>query len=107
MINKIQVMYALKRCIYNAPDACKDCSYYNTGTFAGTIGLGCADNLMADALALLKGEGEVKPIRSKDADVWYCGNCDAIVGEETLTIGGIQEVRHNYCPECGRKVKWG
>ena len=52
-------------------------------------------------------QNAVEPIRSKDADVWYCGNCDAIVGEETLTMGGIQEVRHNYCPECGRKVKWG
>ena len=102
MINKIQVMYDLKRCVYHAPDACRDCSHYNTGT----IGFGCMENLMIDALAMLKGEGAVKPIRSKDADVWYCENCDEIVGEETLTMGGIQEVRHKYCPECGRKVKW-
>lgn len=58
------------------------------------------------ALELLKEQDAVEPIRSNESDVWYCGNCDEIVGEETLTAGGIQEVRHNYCPECGRKVKW-
>ncbi len=100
MIDKRQVMYDLERCVCHAPDACEDCSR------CYTIGFDCMEKLMSDALALLKEQNAVKPIRSKDADVWYCGNCDAIVGEETLTIGGIQEVRHNYCPECGRKVKW-
>jgi len=63
-------------------------------------------DVISDAPTISVEQDAVEPIRSKDADVWYCGNCDAIVGEETLTIGGIQEVRHNYCPECGRKVKW-
>lgn len=59
-----------------------------------------------DGIKHAENQNAVEPIRSKDADVWYCGNCVEIVGEETLTIGGIQEVRHKYCPECGRKVKW-
>lgn len=59
-----------------------------------------------DGIKHAENQNAVEPIRSKDADVWYCENCDEIVGEETLTMGGIQEVRHKYCPECGRKVKW-
>ena len=78
--------------------SCRECTYRGE--------MNCSIQLIANALELLKEQDAVEPIRSKDADVWYCGNCDEIVGEETLTMGGIQEVRHNYCPECGRKVKW-
>ena len=82
-------------------EECSKCPYYST-----SARLVCKMLLLYDAHELLKEQDAVEPIRSKDADVWYCGNCDAIVGEETLTMGGIQEVRYNYCPECGRKVKW-
>ena len=80
--------------------ACNICDGQGIDTTIARILISIIDNVPTiDTTA-------VEPIRSKNADVWYCGNCDEIVGEETLTVGGIQEVRHKYCPECGRKVKW-
>lgn len=46
-------MYDIERCISHMPDACRDCSHYT-----GTVGFGCMENLMSDALALLKEQEE-------------------------------------------------
>ena len=49
MIDKRQVIYDINRCISHVPDACRDCSHYT-----GTVGFGCMEDLMSDALILLK-----------------------------------------------------
>lgn len=61
---------------------------------------------ISDAPTISVEQDGVEPIRSNESNEWFCGYCFEIVGETTLTAGGIQEVRHKYCPECGRKVKW-
>ena len=47
-----------------------------------------------------------KPIYVEDDETWVCGSCGAIVGETFLGVAGEGEVRHKYCPECGREVNW-
>lgn len=49
MTDKRQVIYDIERCTSHVPDACRDCSHYT-----GTVGFGCMEDLMSDALALLK-----------------------------------------------------
>lgn len=44
-----RVIYDLERCTCHVPDACRDCSKY-----ASETGLKCMENLMLDALELLK-----------------------------------------------------
>ena len=37
---------------------------------------------------------------------WQCPMCDTPVGYEELLEGGFTEIRHKFCPECGRRIKW-
>lgn len=63
----------------------------------------CQDELMRDALVLLKYDKETRFVRHYSrpnvyADLWlHCEKC-----------GGRTEdnQRPKYCPNCGRKVKW-
>ena len=65
----------------------------------------CLDSLHEDALALLKAQEPMKPIRDING-VYYCGNCDTIcVGYEVEFTHSIIKVE-NYCHNCGRAVKW-
>ena len=48
----------------------------------------------------------VKPTKPDDNMEIYCGNCGDTVGCEWLGPSGLNETRMNYCPTCGRKVKW-
>ena len=52
---------------------------------------------------LLERMEPVKP--DKPEEVWRCGNCDEIVGWDDWVIS-TDNVRHNYCPKCGRAVLW-
>ena len=45
------VIYDIERCICHVPDACKDCSKYGGGN-----AIGCMEELLTDALALLKAQ---------------------------------------------------
>lgn len=61
------------------------------------------------ALALLKAQEPIAPIQGaddQDEDIFCCGCCGAVVGETFLGLPGETEVRDNYCPNCGRAVKW-
>ena len=54
-----------------------------------------------DALAMLR---EQEPVEPKKADAWprmitICGAC----GSQIPTPGGW---RYNYCPTCGKEIKW-
>ena len=59
----------------------------------------CADRL-------LKAQEPVAPVPTLDDD-WVCGNCgESVVGYTELESGGFEDVQHNFCPNCGRAVKW-
>lgn len=63
--------------------------------------IGCHEELMRDALALLKTREPVKPIMhyvpdgKRSSAAWQCGNCLIDIGYGA-----------NYCYNCGRAVKW-
>ena len=48
MPDRDRVIYDIERCICHVPDACRDCSKFNT------VGGNCTEDLLSDALALLK-----------------------------------------------------
>ena len=94
-----RVINDLERCTCHVPDACRDCSKYAGGTV-----LKCVENLMMDALELLKERVAIMPtkfkkcnIRWEIVDAYRCGNCQ-------------HELDHvekwSYCPKCGKAVKW-
>ena len=49
MHDRENVIYDIERCICHVPDACRDCSHYGHGE-----AIGCMEELLTDALALLK-----------------------------------------------------
>lgn len=60
---------------------------------------------LEDALALLKAQEPVEPVRSKRG-IYHCGSCgETCVGYEVEFTHSIIKVE-NYCHKCGRKVKW-
>ena len=62
--------------------------------------------LVLDALALLKAQEPIAPEPTTDND-WVCGNCaESLVGYSELDAGGFVTYRFSYCPNCGRAVKW-
>lgn len=64
------------------------------------------EQLMRDALALLKAQEPVEPIQDEDGD-WICGACkDGMVGCGVFDEAGIEDIRNEHCPKCGRAVKW-
>ena len=97
MIDKNQVMFDMERCICHVPDACRDCSRYK-----GVDGLRCMEELMTDALVLLKEQEAIPPVRESDGDPgelaswWYvCGACRR----------GM-DYHDKFCRWCGKRVKW-
>lgn len=61
------------------------------------------------AIEAVKEQEPIAPIQGRDdqdEDIFCCGSCGAVVGETFLGPPGECEVRDNYCPECGRAVKW-
>lgn len=59
-----------------------------------------------DALALLKAQEPMKPV--VDIDTWKCGNCGHVLEHQQLLGDNVLfHEQYNYCPECGRAVKWG
>ena len=68
---------------------CEGCPYPNNGL--------CGDKLMAEALALVKAQEPI-PVKRIDANRNHfikCGNCN------TNLMSGME-----YCPQCGKAVKW-
>lgn len=95
MADREKVIYDIERCICHVPDACRDCSHYGHGEV-----IGCMEELLTDALALLKEHEAVKPIliregRNKHYNDYVCPRCDNEVVYE-----------QNYCSECGVEFMW-
>lgn len=65
----------------------------------------CESMLCADAFALLKAQEPVKPV--VDIDTWKCGSCGhTLERQELLGDNVLFHEQYNFCPECGRSVKW-
>lgn len=47
----------------------------------------------------------VEAIENGD-DTFVCGNCGTTVGWDVLEIYGLGEEKYDYCPHCGKPVKW-
>ncbi len=62
-------------------------------------------SLLQNALSLLKGQEPVSP--KVDIDTYVCGSCGTRLERQSL-IGpnAVLAETFNYCPNCGRKVKW-
>lgn len=98
MADREKVIYDIERCICHVPDACKDCSKYG-----GDNAIRCMEELLKDALSLLKAQEPVKPLvvgrgeSFETAETWWyeCGNCNEPI-----------DPNDQYCRHCGRKAKW-
>lgn len=56
-------------------------------------------------VALLKEQEAVEP--HLDVDEWKCGNCGHdLEHQEMLGDNVLFHEQYNYCPNCGKKVKW-
>ena len=88
-----RVIYDLERCACGVPDACSDCSKYGSG-----IVVKCMENLMMDALELLKRQRPMQVVMNEKDKLQY-GRCPACF--RILTPW-----RANYCSICGQAVKW-
>ena len=92
MPDREKVIFDIERCICHVPDACRDCSHYKHGEY-----LDCMEELLKDALAMLKEQEAVEPRRidGKRNHFIKCGNCNY-----DLLTGYL------FCPHCGKAVKW-
>lgn len=58
-----------------------------------------------DIITVLKAQEPVKPV--VDIDTWKCGNCGhTLEHQELLGDNVLFHEQYNYCPECGKPVKW-
>lgn len=116
-----KVIYSIERCICHVPDACRDCAYD-----AGHPYNECVELLLRDSLELLKAqEADIKALSEKYADLLDrtmeavppekrelpYGMYDAVKYEYKCGACGCglmrnEKWRANYCPECGKAVKW-
>ena len=90
----------------NIANICMDWDGYRTADGLG----GLRNEIWAYARycanRLAKEQEPVEPIPTLDDD-WECGHCgESVVGHTVLNDGGFEPVKHNYCPRCGRAVKW-
>ena len=75
--------------------ACDKCPYYCGDTCSGI------DDVVYDAIALLKAQEPVEPILKREAwNKYYNYYVCPVCGEDLV-------YEQNYCSECGRAVKWG
>jgi ribosomal protein S27AE len=82
----------------------EDCEAINCA-YLDLEGNGCIHQLIRDALALLNAQEPVKPV--VDVDTWTCGNCGHTLEHQQLLDDNVLfHEQYNYCPECGRAVKW-
>ena len=73
--------------------------------FAGGICAYCMKEIAKKAKELLKEQEAVEP--KLDVDSMVCGNCGhKLIHQDRIGDTVLFEERHNYCPQCGRQVKW-
>ena len=96
MQNRERIIESLEQCTDTTGyrSDCYGCIHRQDGP-----GLLCREQLMRDALALLR---EQEPVKPTERDGWhYCGaygrSIDSDFADEEVFL---------YCPNCGRKVEW-
>lgn len=94
MTDREKVLKGLECCARMRRDACQKCPYENECSDPYVPPHGAA-HLAADALELLKAEKPVVERQIKWGVVYRCAECK----HELYRI-------QNYCPWCGRAVKW-
>ena len=99
-IEREKVIKGLECCA--AALSCDECPY-NENKECNNKGFFYSQAIQ-DALALLKEQEPVKAVA--DGDSYICSNCGTLIGWVELYPGGVEEVKHKFCPECGRPVKW-
>ena len=95
MAIKDRVIYDLERCVCKVPDACSDCSKRREGL----VPLECMEELMKDALELLKRQEASFPemeLFGNAYRAYRCPNC-----HKALFYQG-----QKFCDDCGKAVKW-
>ena len=99
MIDRDKVIKGIECCL--AVTKCGECPY-NSGK---DLWCGNNDQLLTDALELLKAQEPVEPV--VDIDTLKCRNCGhALEHQELLGDNVLFHEQYNYCPECGMAVKW-
>lgn len=63
------------------------------------------EQAICEIMSMLEEQGPVKPVDQGD-DSYVCDNCGETVGWEEMACCGIDQVKFNYCPGCGRPVDW-
>lgn len=82
-------------------DRCGECPYYAVSDEQ----FSCRDRLLEDVLFLLKEQEAVTPYI--DIDEARCPICKVkLTRQELLGDDVLFEDFFDYCPRCGRKVKW-
>lgn len=98
MVDREKVIKGLECCLPSHDPDCDLCPY-------DSIDLRCRAKLRDDIMALLKAQKPVEPV--VDIDTWKCGNCGhTLEHQELLGDNVLFHEQYNYCPECGRTVKW-
>ena len=101
MTNREKVIKAIDICLGHGK--CNDCPYCLSGK--GYTAMNCRDYMLRDALALLKEQEPVKPILEQDSMV--CGNCGhEVIWQKMIGDNILAEEQLDYCPQCGKAVKW-
>ena len=71
---------------------CGDCPYFDPDCSVNV----CKQQLCDDTLALLKEQEAVEPKHNPLSPTdWFCGKCGMCISRF-----------HDYCPSCGKAVKW-
>ena len=86
------VMYLQDTTTSYVPHACDDCPY-NDDEDIGTCEY--PTPLLQDALALLREQEPVEPIRNRETGTQRCGICRTFICSPP----------NRFCPNCGRNVK--
>lgn len=103
MIDREKVVEALHCRAYDDDLPCSICAYYRPGE--KPVAKCDYRGLMDDAIALLKEQEAVKPYI--DIDEAKCPICKVkLTRQELLGDDVLFEDFFDYCPHCGRRVKW-
>lgn len=92
MPDRENVIKYLELCVSNSFECSLQCPY------AAPVSGFCYDNLMRDALELLKAQEPIKP-----------NEYDPVIYGTRYTCGACKHKiyrNENYCHNCGRAVKW-
>lgn len=91
MTDREKVINIYANCIINDKQCCSDCYTGGPG-----LGIACRQQVLTDALYLLKEQEPVEPELEGGGSSWWhvCGECHGMIDKNDL-----------FCRHCGRPVK--